>query len=116
LRFAVTEGEVLNRYLEQTYKHILWSDIEFIRERVTDLLVELLLLIASAPFSERYLDDDDPVGTLDPEKRTVVDQTTGLVFSDDLEVIIFRDPDRIDHRAMHRLANTLSVVLGSRLP
>jgi hypothetical protein len=31
------------------------------------------------------------------------------VFGDDLEVIIFRDPDRIDHRAMHRLANTLSM-------
>ena len=76
------------------------------REVVGDAAEERALLLQRAAARQRDLDDDDVVRARDAEVARVVDQVARLVLGEELEAIVRRHVDRLDQRAVHRVADS----------
>src|SRR6266850_2152636 len=102
-RLAIAEGPVFLGHLDQVDPGVLPAHAEH-SEVVSYATEERALLGERAAGADGELDDHDVVGARDAEVARVVDQVARLVLAQDLEAVAFRYADRLDQRAMHRVA------------
>jgi hypothetical protein len=97
LGFAVDEGPVLPGGFHQVDDQVLRLEAGRFGEELGHVLEEFAFLLGLAAGAESDLDEDDFVGAPDAEILRVVDEAVVGVFVDDLEAIVGRDGEGVDH-------------------
>src|SRR5436190_22350982 len=113
-RFAEAERPVFLRHFDEIDPNVLLALSER-GEVVGDAAEKRALLLQAATCTDGDLDDDDVVGARDAEVAGVVNQVARLVFREQLETVQFRDVDRLDERAMQRVAKLAAKFRGAPL-
>src|SRR5437868_4163818 len=101
---AEAKRPVFLRYLDEIDPGIFASHTERL-EIVRNAAEKLALLREGASRAQGNLHDHDVVGARDAEVAGVIDQVARLVLREKLEAIELRHVDRLDERAMDRIAH-----------
>src|SRR5450432_1603292 len=106
---AISEGPVLPSCLHQRDQKILRRQPGGLREDLGHALEEFSFLLWLAAKAQGDLDKDDPVGALDAKVLWIVDQIGSGVLGDDLEMVVGRDGDSLDHGTMHAVSQGFAI-------
>src|SRR5271170_166079 len=97
LRFAVTEGPVFLRYLDEVDQYVLAADLQPPVQSVGDRPVKRPLDVHGASGVECHLDEDTVFGPRDPQVPGVEYEVLTCVLGDYLEPVVRGDSERLGH-------------------
>src|SRR5207244_9847026 len=101
--FAQAEGPVLLGHLDQVDPGVFAAQAQG-GQVVRNAAEKRALLRERPPRADGDLHDHDVIGASDAEIARVVDQVAGLVLAQELEAVELRHTDRLDQRAVDRIA------------
>ncbi len=107
LHLAVAERPVFLRHLDQVDHDVLQPHAELRVQVVRDSAVERLLHFHRASLVQRDLDEHDPRRVLDSKVFLRVNELVPAVPGDDLEFVVARHVDHVDHRLVDQFADVL---------
>src|SRR5207248_1781320 len=105
LGFAVAERPVFPGDLDEVDEKVLRPEARIICEQCSGTRHEVPLLRRLASRGKRDLHQHHVIASLDAEIRRIVDQSVGVVLGDDLEPIVLRCGERLDHGAMNAIGD-----------
>jgi hypothetical protein len=109
LGFAVAERPILLADFDQIDQDVFSAQLQFLMESIRYRFVKALLGLESAASVEGDLQKDTVVRPLDVQVSVVELQTRPVMFGDHLKPIVLGDAERIHHRAIHDLSDSLAV-------
>src|ERR1700728_2882718 len=109
LGFAVAERPILFADFDQIDQDVFPAKLQFLMEAIRYRLVKALLGLERAAGVEGDLQKDAVVRPLDVQVRAVELQTRPVMFGDHCKAIVLGDAERIHHRAVHDLSDSLAV-------
>src|SRR6266480_412116 len=105
LGFTLAEGPVLPGHLDEVDEQILRSEPGILRQQRGSTAHEVPLLRRLAAGGKRDLHQHNIVAALNAEIGGIVDQSIRAVLGDDLEPILLRHGELLDHGAMNAVGD-----------
>jgi hypothetical protein len=103
--FAVPEGPILPTDFDQIDEEILRAQAGGLCQYFGHAFVEEALLLRLAAGAQRDLNKDDAIGPRNAEVLRVVHKAFGGMLGYNLKMVIGRDGERFNHRAMNAIAD-----------
>src|SRR5215510_4814165 len=101
---AVAEGPILLLDLDQVDEDVLRAHVQLEAQAFDYALVEGLFHLDATAFVQRDLDGDEAVGAVDVEIVRVEDEALARVLGDDLEPVLERHVQGVEHRLVDDVA------------